>query len=165
MTSCGRLSDRMVAVAHGLEVWTAEEREHLAACAECGAEWRLVQRGQSLGGALPQPDLDKIVAGVGSRLAMESDGVVSIDRGRRGRWWLGGLVAAALILVAVQYSSRPPEVPSAEAVSFIPELEDLTATELEVVLDELDGADPSDDGRLGDLDVNELEQVLEAWES
>ncbi len=49
MTHCEKLTDRMFLVAQGGSDWSAEEAAHLASCADCGAEWRLVQAAQGLG--------------------------------------------------------------------------------------------------------------------
>ena len=57
----------MVDVAHGRGAWTASEAGHLAACAECGAEWVVVCAARdagdapamlNYGGGLDQPITD-----------------------------------------------------------------------------------------------------------
>ena len=42
MTVCTYLSDRMPDVALGRARWTVEDERHLAACADCDAEWAIV---------------------------------------------------------------------------------------------------------------------------
>ena len=59
MTACERLSDRMPDVARGRARWTAEEAAHLAACADCLAEWDLVATTIRLGAKAPGTDPER----------------------------------------------------------------------------------------------------------
>ena len=161
MTGYGRLSDRMIVVAGGLAAWSDEEARHLSACADCAAEWRLVQRGRALGAGLPSPDLDRVVRGVRARLAAAE--VTPIASRRRYGRWLGLMAAAAVVIVAVRFGSRRNEPVAAGGV--LTELEELSSSELESVLTDLEVGGSADDGNLGDLDADELEQVLHSWES
>ncbi len=43
------LSDRMPQVARGTAPWSPEEMAHLTHCAECRAEWKVVELGAGLG--------------------------------------------------------------------------------------------------------------------
>jgi hypothetical protein len=98
------------------------------------------------------------------RLAAESQ-VASF--GRRGRVWRWGvaLAATALLGLAISYGGRRPDSEARPAMTLLTELEDLSSTELETVLGELEAGGSSDDGSMGDLDEDELEQVLQNWES
>jgi hypothetical protein len=158
----------MIAVFGGTEPWTDEEARHLATCADCRAEWRLVQHGARLGSAVPAPLVDRVIDGVRARLASaaaaERRAVQPIRAWRRSRRWIIGLAAAAVLILAVRFTaSRSSD--AVEPTAILTELEELTATELETVLGDLETAGPADDGRLGDLDADELERVLQAWES
>ncbi len=170
MTSCELLSNRMVAVAAGLDAWTDEESRHLSVCADCGAEWRLVRQGRELGARLPTLDLDRVAGGVRARLAAGPAGqdarVVPIGSRRRGFRWLVGLATAAAVILAAWYANIRTE-PAGEsgAALVLTELEGLTSSELEMVLTGLEAPSVPDGGRLGDLSADELEQVLRSWES
>ena len=169
MTACSRLSDRMVAVASGLATWSAEEAEHLAGCPECGAEWRVARAGRALGDSLPPPDLGRLVRGVRARLTSEpaAPRAVTPIGGRRAGWrWVAVVAAAAVVVMAIRLGGRRTTIDAtAEPVGVLTELEELSPSELETVLTELEVAGSRDDGSLGDLDADELEQVLHSWES
>jgi len=171
MTDCEAIQDRIPLVANGLAEWGAAEAAHLAACAACGAEWRIVAAARRLGDAAAQRiDPDRVHRAVLLRLASERRAA----RWRRGGW-LAGLAAAAVLVLMVRVGSRqasagPDTTPSATVVLHVPlaELEALNAEELESVLDGLDeplgaGAAP-DAPRLGDLDDHQLERVLRSLE-
>ena len=171
MTMCEQLSERMAAVAHGAAAWTAEEQAHLAGCADCRAEWDLVAAASRLG-------LD-VAAGLDAHHVAERVlGRLRAERGRRGRrigWTVGGLAAAAAVLIAV-WPGRPggrvtaPVAAPLTAAAFpLPELDSLAAPELQAVLDSLDGSLGStvqgvDTGDLDDLDAHELQHVLDGME-
>lgn len=165
MTTTSHLSDRMPAVAAGREAWSDQDRAHLAACADCRAEWLVVEVGAGLG------------AGVAADLDIEAIArVVVADRGRRAPLRTGGLVrrmgwvaataaaAALLILVARPAPSGDPS-PVASTV-LLPELEGLSADELELVFDVLPTATGwnAPGAGLGDLTDEELERVLSTLE-
>lgn len=173
MTTCERLSDRMAAVARGDSAWSAEESAHLAACGDCGAEWRLLRAAQALGAASIDPNA--MAARVAARLAQvpEPGAVVRpIAPWRRPSVW--GLALAAAVILAVMVprgrDSRPANgdvgapVPAAGPV--LSGLDDLSAGELESVLDAVEGPSvDADRARTGDLTPAELERVLGSWES
>jgi anti-sigma-K factor RskA len=158
----------MIAVAAG-EPWAADEETHLAACADCAAEWRLVQAASRIGRRLPPLDPDRIAADVRARLA--SGEVPRTTAATRIRWrqvWLG-LAAAAAVTLAVgiglrQRGRTPPERPAALLV----ELDDLDSAELELVLEAvppiIDAALPDGAVGMSDLSTTELERVLGSWE-
>lgn len=172
MTDCERLSDRMPEVALGRAVWTPEEAAHLAGCAECRAEWGLVQGVRRLEAGAPVVDVEAIASAVERRLARER-------AGRRGRWlWTAGsaaaaAAAAAAIVIGVDgRSERGVEVgapiAAVEPLVPLPELDGLETAQLDTLLRTMDGSlvdgagtdstAPSDD-----VDV-ELEWLLATWE-
>lgn len=180
MTMCERMSDRMPVVSAGRSAWTAEERGHLDACADCRAEWAVVQAVAGVG------------AGVASRSAPEALAAAVLARVREAehadrrrattRWaftW-GGLAAAAALMLAVLFRGPTQEVPEASGDSIasamaevafqlpLPELDDAGSEELQAVLDGLEvplGASSTLDGLLGeDVTDQDLERVLRAWE-
>jgi hypothetical protein len=97
MTPCQQLSDRMPAVALGHSRWSPVEEAHLASCADCQAEWTLVQAaGRLAASSPPMADPEVIGAAVRRRLA---DDRASVRRIRR--WTLIGLGVAAAVAVAL----------------------------------------------------------------
>lgn len=175
MTMCERLSDRMVAVVRGNDRWTSADLDHLASCADCGSEWRLVEQGAALGAGLPTVDSRRIAAAVRARLAAEprstADAVVPLASRRRRPvigWVIGLAAAAALVMVVTR--DRPTVGPAQPAVMaagpLLGELEELTAPELESVLGELEsGGLEAQVGGMDDLNSKELEEILQSWES
>ncbi len=170
MIECAELADRMPDVWHGRAAWTDEEAAHLANCPGCRAEWRLVETGAALH-ADRAVSSERIAAAVLDRLRTEPRVAV-----RRIPWRGVALVmtgiAAALILVVVIPRRHQPAPATTDAVAaatpLIPELNDLSESELHSVLQMLQAS--VDDGaagglpRLGDLDDTQLEQLLRAEE-
>jgi len=103
MTTCTQLSDRMPDVAHGTSRWRETEEHHLAACADCRAEWELVTAASRLGAALRSPADPALV----STLLLER---LARERQRtrlRARFWTAaGLAAAAAVILAVWTGTR-----------------------------------------------------------
>ena len=165
MTPCERLSDRIPEVARGKARWTAEESSHLAACAECRAEWNLVTATIRLGSKAPQSaHPDAIATAVLRRVADDRRA-----RTRRRSWALG--LAAAAALAGVIWAGARPEPgapPVATSENTMPDTEPLETAELDSMLEALDasqlGASALDEPSLNDLDTNELEQVLSTLE-
>jgi hypothetical protein len=174
MTLCASMPDRMPEVAAGRTSWSEAESAHLAGCADCAAEWALIQTARRLGDQAARGiDPVALTQAVLARLREE--------RTARRRWTraasFASLAVAAMIAVVlwVRPGPRAPEaspgtVASAAQPLRVPlaELERLDATELEAVLDGLDepvgaGAAP-DAPNLGDLDDHELERVLRSLE-
>jgi hypothetical protein len=118
MTPCQQLSDRMPAVALGRSRWSAAEEAHLASCADCRAEWNLVQLAGRLGASSPSAvNPEMIDARVRRRLGEARAGSRAVRR-----WALVGLGVAAAIAVAL-WTGRPAPrqpiaaLPSAPTVS------------------------------------------------
>jgi negative regulator of sigma E activity len=171
MTDCERLSDRMPDVALHRAAWSAEEAAHLAGCAECRAEWDLVQATQRLEQRAPSVDPAAIAASVQRRLAAER-----VAR-RRTRWILaaaGSAAAAAAVALAVvaEREERPAIAPhavaEAEPLVPLPELEGLDTAQLDTLLHALDepfgGTSTLESSTLGDGAEDELEWILATWE-
>jgi hypothetical protein len=171
MTDCESIQDRIPLVAGGLAAWSDQESAHLATCAECTAEWRVVQSARRLGDAAARRvDPARVSSAVLARLAAER---------RRARWKRGGLLAglaaAAAVVLMLRSTSHtaapgPDPVQAAGTALHVPiaELDRLDAGQLEAVLEGLDqplgaGAAP-DAPHLGDLDDNQLERVLRSLE-
>ncbi len=170
MTDCDRLSQRMPAVARGILRWTAEEEAHLAACADCGAEWNLTRTARALGreveaGLDPSPIAELVVARL--RAAPAAD---RVRRWRRVAWGGAALAAAAslaLFLLPPGDRATPGDAPTPTFLIQLPELEELSAAELQNVLEAIEPAvqgTPIIEPGLGDLNVQELERVLGSLE-
>ncbi len=167
MTLCESVSDRMAAIAQGRGAWTATEAAHLAACAECAAEWRLVGVASGLGARLPALDPARIAGQLHRRLATAPAEVVPLLRRRPVRWAIG-LAAAAAVVFAIRTATPPPGQPErAPVTSVLTELDELSGQELASVLEvfDVDDKPPAVDGPgLGDLTSDELERLLRGWE-
>jgi anti-sigma factor RsiW len=167
MSVCERLSDRMPAVARG-HTWTAEEQVHLAGCADCAAEWALMQSAQALGAALAA-DIDP--QEMGRRVLSQVRADWKSRREYRRTLTVSAFAAAAALALVVWSRPTPPSHSGfevAQAQLTLPELDALGAPELEVLLQSMDRV--SDDASVdivsppGDLDGGELEAVLEELE-
>ena len=168
MTECRFLSDRMPLVVSGRAAWTIDEAAHLTACRSCQDEWELVRATSRLGSEMAQAlDAGSISGAVLQRIA--ADRVV---RSRRRAWSFVALAAAATIAVVI-WSDRPvrPESPPPVVARLqipLPELDALQPAELDSVLQSMD--EPLVNGSavespdLGDLDREELQNVLDFWE-
>ena len=168
MTICEQLSERMPAVALGRWAWSDAEWAHLAGCTGCQAEWTLVSEASRLGldvaAGLDEHHVTERVLG---RLRVEG----GRSRLRRASWTLGGLAAAAALLLAVWTGKPRPGamVPAVAAAMPLPELDSLGTPELQAVLDSLDTpldttGQGVDTGGLDDLDANQLQHVLDGLE-
>lgn len=169
MTECRRLSDRIPNVVRGLSRWTTEETGHLAACAACRAELELVTAVRRLGERTPPLSTPRTIAvAVLDRLAEHRSS-------RRRFWKYIGVGAAAAGVAALLWSgavetdpSTPRESAVAAAEITLPELEPLDTVELDSLLEAMDSAalgwSALDEPTLGELDADELEQVLGTWE-
>jgi hypothetical protein len=98
MTTCTQLSDRMPAVALGRARWTADQERHLAACADCRAEWAVVVAASRLGATLPSVDPERTAASITERIR---HGRIHSQVRVRQVALLAGLAAAAVLAVAV----------------------------------------------------------------
>ena len=186
MTTCTQLSDRMPDVAHGTSRWTETEERHLAACADCRAEWELVTAASRLGAALRSPADPALVSTLLlERLARERQRTRLLAR----LWTAAGLAAAAAVILAVWTGARTgprpgdaaggaapgvatvpvsPARPAAPAELPLPELDDLPAEALDSMLQAQDEpaarADAYELPALGDPGDRELERVLTGLE-
>jgi len=161
------LTDRIPDVASGRVAWTADEAAHLAACAECRAEWRLVSAVQDRAAPRVEVDADRLARTVLDRLRTEP--VVVPLRARR-RWLRPAVLLAAAASVALALVLRTPPATDDRAVvparepTMLPELDELLESELEVILamfPEEPTTAPGAQSRLGDLTDAELELLLE----
>jgi hypothetical protein len=168
MSACEAMQDRMPEVARGRSAWTEAEAAHLARCEECTQEWRLVRVGAGLH-ARTVIDVDQAATGVLARLRAEP---VAVQPIRRIPWRgsLIGLLAAAASVAL--YVWAPRQAPSAGGegtdttveIAVLPEMQQLSDSELEVVLQALGpttaDAAPGAVPHLEDLTDSELEQLL-----
>ena len=109
MMPCTSLSDRMPEVALGRSRWTAEEERHLAACADCGAEWALVSAASRLAPRIP-------MARSAEEIAQRALGRIRVDQAAarmRKRGWSAVGVAAAATVALVIWSQRTGPTPTA----------------------------------------------------
>jgi hypothetical protein len=172
MNDCERLSDRMPDVALHRSEWTPDEAAHLAACADCLAEWELVLAARALDeGAPTVSDPSTLAEALQRRLAEDSARRVRV----RQAWSFAAAAgAAAVILTAVvtQRDAGPAAgtrtVAGAEALVPLPELEGLGTAQLDTLLQSLDrpfaGTSTLDASTLGEYEDGELEQVFATWE-
>lgn len=169
MNSCGRLTDRMPEVAHARSAWTRLERDHLADCPACVLEWRFVQGAIAHGAAaLSRFDHEAVAHRVALGWSTIAGRVPARPRRVVVRWAVGLAAAAALLLVVGSSELTVTAVPSLNTAALLPELRDLTETELETVLQEIPAGTTSLSLPLGagmsDLDEAELERVLRSLE-
>ena len=169
MTQCESLVDRMPDVARGPAVWTPAESAHLAACAECSAAWAVVRAAAGLGAHHVLVDPALVAAGVRGRLASHRRDARVIRR-----WSVAAALASAAAVVlfvrAAPRSAGAVEAPVAVEAGpvFLPELDSLSTTELQSVLESVDrpaGALRTLDSQgLSDLSDDELAGVLQSLE-
>ena len=165
MSTCDRLSDRMPAVALGRGRWSSEDETHLAACDDCRTEWELVRVGSRLGEGRPRLDHAGLASELRRQLAERP-----VEPPRRPGWvWGSGLAAAglaALIWAGVERGEAPPAAIAAGDTGVVTgSLTDAQADSLLQSVDEpLAGWSMLESPGLGDLNEDELEQVLRTWE-
>jgi hypothetical protein len=167
--SCDALSDRMPLVASGQAVWSEEERRHLEGCADCAAEWRLVEQAAGVGRVLPGIDARGISTRVLHRLATEPVRPI-----RSGQWWLAragvAAAAAATLLVVLRPGGSTTGQADLESAFEIPmtELDSLSHEQLRLVLESIE--EPLETPMMNeipsmlDLDDQQLERVLRSLE-
>ena len=166
MSACEQLSDRMPAVAGG-GVWTPAEAAHLAACAECSAEWVLVTAARGLGvGCGETLSAHQVTQRVLGRVRADR----AATRARRRGLALAGFAAAASLAIAVwtgggERTTRSAAVVTAADLSLV-ELDSLRTPELEALLHSMELADDNDPVNAVPslLDDGGLDRVLEALE-
>jgi hypothetical protein len=172
MNGCTRLSERMPDVALHRATWTPDEAAHLAACADCGAEWELMLLARRLEAHAPITAVPSaLVTTLHQRLAEDR---IARRRSRRAWSFAGAAALAAAILVAVA-TDRPAEptptigpIAGADALVPLPELEGLGAAQLDTLLRSIDrpstGSSGLDASTLGEHEDGELEQLFATWE-
>ncbi len=175
MSACDDLSDRMPDVARGAAAWTPAQAAHLAACGECAAEFALVRQAAGLGTGLRSGrDAEAIASSVLGRVR-EATAADRARRARTVRWGVAVALAASLALVVLV--RRPPEagtppvatLPGAAPLALpLAEAESADEAQLEAALDAIQGplagSSTLDAPHAGDLDTQQLERVLRAWE-
>jgi len=130
-------------------------------------EEQLIQLATSVGNdTIRELDSERIARVVLERLATEPVGRVGRSRAIAIRVSLGVAAAAAAILLFMQ--SPAPPTPAKEPVTVLHELDDLTVSELEVLLETLppaagDAAHP-DPASVEELDAQSLERLLRSLE-
>jgi hypothetical protein len=168
--TCQELSDKMPAVARGLDSWSDAEAAHLRPCADCRAEWAVVSAGAAVGQDASL-DADALAARVLERLRTEP----VVHRFPRARWLVGLAAAAAIAIIfvparlprspAAPQSGGPAAPPLAVHVSGLTSLNSAGLTD---VLESFDTmwteTSTTDAPSLDDLDPQELEQVRGSWE-
>jgi anti-sigma factor RsiW len=176
MTNCDDVTDRMVEFARADAALPGDFTDHLEQCESCRTNWRIIQAGAAVGSsAAAAIDSDRVARTVLSRLSAAR----IADRRRRRYWSWGGLMTAAAALFLVVYTGRRPggqstvgtTGSSAAAGAFVVPvsgLDDLDASELQSVYDQLDGALSGKASvaapHLEDLSPDEMEQVLNSLE-
>lgn len=166
MTTCEALAEQMPAVARGEARWDPAALDHLASCPACAAEWRVVVAAVELGRATPAIDAERVGRVVLRRLASAGD---RSHRIRRRLGAVAGIAAAAIALLLWSPRRPAPGGPDAPvAPIFLPELDSLTAVQLESVLGAVDppfGAVRTFDAPdLNGLSNDQLSDVLHALE-
>lgn len=168
--NCQDLSDKMPAVLTGARSWSEAEAQHLAACADCRAEWTVVSSGATVasGATVNAEALAERVL-----LRLRTEPVVKPFHARK---WLTGVaaVAAAILVIARVMTTAPlppgPAAPlTAELAVDIPGLHALGEDGLAEVLESMaplwTDTPTIDTPSLDDLDPRELEQLQRLWES
>ncbi len=169
MTECRRLSERIPDVVRSVSRWTTEESAHLAACADCRAELEVVSAVHGLGERTPP------LSAPGTMAAAVLNRLAEHRSSRRRSWKYLGAGAVAAGFAALLWSGvvetvppTPQESAVAAAEITLPELEPLDTVELDSLLEAMDssalGWSALDEPTLGELDADELEQVLGTWE-
>jgi hypothetical protein len=165
----------MIAVLHGQGDWDPAERRHLAECADCGAEWKVVSAAHAAGDRHRTPvNVEAIVGQLHRRLA--SGEAAPRESMGGGRWvgravrWGALLAAAVLLMVWLGIRRAPPsrQPPAVAAAPFVlHELDSLTPGELQRVLETVGSAVPTVGGAeplMGELSTEELETILHSLE-
>jgi hypothetical protein len=168
MIDCAAMQDRMPDVALVAVAWTDAEAAHLATCADCALEWRIVRAGAGLH-ADTVVSADRIADAVLTRLRATPPEPRAI---RRIPWrgTVVGVIAAAASVILVLGAPRL-RAPGASGMSdsatlaVLPELQGLDDGQLETVLKGLDAGPidavvPGQMPHLEDLTDAQLEQLL-----
>ena len=170
MTDCSELSGRMPEVASGRSEWSPIEATHLAGCADCAAEWRLVRIGSTLHADLAV-DTGAMVREVLARLRAEGQ-VVATPR-LPWRHFAFGLAAAAGIALAVWVPGRTHHAVVVTLPSrigpLLPNLSNVTSEQWDALSlaseDAVIAGEPGAVPHLGDLTAEDLTQLSRLTEN
>lgn len=167
MTQCEMIQERMPDIMHRRAAWGAAELAHLGDCADCAAEWRLIEAGAALHQNLVV-DAEAILSQLRDRItATPATAVLAFPR-RRAGWGLLAAAASIALVFGLRHDRPLPRVTPAAATALLPELDQLSEAQLEAVLNEVevsdDAATPMRLPRLGDLNETQLEQMLRELE-
>lgn len=164
--------ERMTESVGAGRAWTTAESAHLAGCADCRLELEMLAAARRLGASqLAGFSPMRVAASVRRRLDAETRETPT-RAGRRWIGWVAGLAAAAVIVFAL-YTGRTkaPDLQSGAVpllANVLPELDGLSAPELEEVLQSIPPASGSlehvDKSPLTELDANALERMLRTME-
>ena len=165
MIDCAAMRDRMPEAARGTVSWTGAEVAHLATCADCALEWRIVRAGAQLhaGTAVAA---DRVAAAVMARLRA-TPAERSVIRRLPWRGSVIGLLAAAasvVLILSAPRLQRPRASDTATPLAILPELQALDDGQLRSVLQSLGStaadATPGVVPHLEDLTDSELQLLL-----
>jgi hypothetical protein len=164
--------DRFADVVQGRAAWLPGELAHLEHCAECRLESAISMAAFRLGheeaGSL---DPEALAARVRRNLAaggVAGPVVMPSRTGRRVWPLLLGLAAAATVALVVLLPPKPAGSVPVEQLAVLHELDDLSAAELEAVLETLppaaDAVVHPDEGGFAALSADMLERMLRTME-
>ena len=168
-------SERMAELARGPVIWPDAEAAHLAGCTDCRLEVDIIAAVRRIGAAqLAGFDPARVAAGVRQRLAA-APAEAPVRAARHPGRWLAGLAAAAVVVLAVRTvipkgRGRPAQTgqPATAVVSVLPELDGLSAPQLEEVLQSIPPAaetlDHVEMAPLTVLNASDLERMLRSME-
>lgn len=169
MIDCSALRDRMPEVAHGADAWTDAETAHLADCAGCLVEWRLVQQGRDLYADL-HVDHGRVTAALLREVASDPEvAVIARLPWRAGAIGLLTAVAASILLLVYlpqrRIGTELALVADTATLGVLPELQGLNESELQSMLRSITPAPAGEITagvvpNLDDLTDAELEQLL-----
>ncbi len=171
MTACERLSDRMPDVARGTASWSRDDADHLSRCASCQDEWELVRAAATHGLALGmRVDAGRLAQVVERRL----ERVPAVRPATRAGWrtaWPVALAAGVALLLWIGPRPQQPDAAAPEVtVAVLHELDDLSDSELEAMLEAVEDPAALDyrsldtPESLGDLSDAELQLLLNSME-
>jgi hypothetical protein len=161
----------MPEVARGTASWSRDDADHLARCTSCQDEWELARAAATHGLALGmRVDAGRLAEVVERRLERLPEARLASRTG----WWAGWPMALAAGILLLVWAGPRPRSPGEAApevtVTVLHELDDLSDSELEAMLDVVE--DPAavnyrpldTPESLGDLSEAELQLLLDSME-